>query len=49
MMGAYVSKIWNIKDDSTVCDDEFFGFLKFKFKMDKLGTSDQLETLSRLI
>ena len=49
MMGAYVSTIWNIKDDSTVCDDEFFGFLKFKFKVDKLGTLDQLEMLSRLI
>ena len=49
IMGAYVSVVWSSKDDRSISDAEFFGFLKFKFKTDKLGTSEQFEKIKDIV
>ena len=36
LLGAYIEKVWNAREEVTVCEDELFGFLRFKFKHRKL-------------
>ena len=33
LIGAFMLKVWNIKNDSTICKEELFGFLRYKFKV----------------
>ena len=42
LVGAYASKVW-FNGECEVSRDELFGFLKFKFKLLKLGTSSQIQ------
>ena len=40
LVGAYVGEVWNclvIRSAAMLSEDKFFGFLKFKYKMDQHG------------
>ena len=45
IIGAYISAIWNTRDNATICEEELFGFMKYKFRSIKMGTSSQIETV----
>ena len=45
LIGAFMEKLWNKREDITVCEDELFGFLRFKFKHGKLGTGSQIDVV----
>ena len=41
LIGNYVGKLWDcliIRSAASLCDDQFFGFLKFKYRVDQLGS-----------
>ena len=41
LLGTYIEKIWNdvtYQGMNAVKIDEFFGYLKFKYRMDQLGS-----------
>ena len=49
IVGAFVSAVWNTRDTVTICKEEFFGYLKFKFRAAKMGNMKQLETVSKML
>ena len=49
LISAFMEKIWNAREDVSVCEDELFGFLRFKFKHRKLGTGSQIDVVSRML
>ena len=48
LIGLYVSKVWRIMG-STICEDELFGFLRFKFKSCQLGTKQQIDKVDEML
>ena len=52
LVGTYVGEVWgclDIKSAASLSDDKFFGFLKFKYKMDQLGARLQLNPIPGLL
>ena len=50
LIGAYVSAVWNSRNEEIgVCQAEFFGFLKFKFRLGNLGTSEQADIVCQVL
>ena len=49
IIGTYVSNVWNSNEGRMMCKEEFFGFLRFKFKMLNLGTEDQNEKVDAFL
>ena len=52
LVGTYVGEVWRclvIKSCAMLGDDKFFGFLKFKYKMDQLGARLPLNPIPGLL
>ena len=49
IVGAFISAVWNTRDTVTICKEEFFGYLKFKFRAVQMGTRQQIETVFRML
>ena len=42
LIGAFMLKVWNTKNDSTICKEELFGFLRYKFKVGQHCNNSQV-------
>ena len=52
LIGNYVGEVWNClvtKSAASLCEDQFFGFLKFKYKLDQLGSRLPLNPIQGLL
>ena len=52
LIGNYVGKLWDcliIRSAASLCVDQFFGFLKFKYRVDQLGSRLPLNPIQGLL
>ena len=49
IVGTYVSKVWRSNDGRTICKKELFGFLRYKFRVLKLGSNDQNSKVEEIL
>ena len=47
-IGLYVSKVWKASG-TTICEDELFGFLRYKFKSHQLDSKQQISTVNDIL
>ena len=40
---SFVSKVWNIRNGNTICEEELFGFLRYKFKVGQPDNNAQVQ------
>ena len=48
LVAAYVSSVWS-SGEGEICAAELFGFLKFEFKIAKMGSSTQVEQVNSFL
>ena len=52
LLGIYKSEVWNslvARGVSEICEDQFFGFLRFKYKKGQLGARMPLQSIQGLL
>ena len=52
LMGSYVRELWKelyFNEEAIIKTEEFFGYLKFKFRADQLGARQQLRNISDIL
>ena len=48
LLGSYIARIWFDESVNPINREELFGYLKFKFKSDQLGSRHQMNNIPSL-